>query len=75
MTIFGNVGFMGFPIIFTIWRRSASVCFAVPASVQHTDIHIWYGKCAKAAVKRSGAVKKSGRESIEQIFNIGVIFV
>jgi hypothetical protein len=71
MTIFGNVGFMGFPIISSLYGGGALLyasLFLLPYNILIYTYGVW------EMCKSSGAVKKSGRESIKQIFNIGVIF-
>lgn len=71
MTIFGNVGFMGFPIISSLYGGGALLyasLFLLPYNILIYTYGVW------EMCKSSGVVKKSGRESIKQIFNIGVIF-
>ena len=75
MTIFGNVGFMGFPIISSLYGGGALLyasLFLLPYNILIYTYGVW--EMCKSSGEGSGAVKKSGRESIEQIFNIGVIF-
>ena len=75
MTIFGNVGFMGFPIISSLYGGGALLyasLFLLPYNILIYTYGVW--EMCKSSGECSGAVKKSGRESIEQIFNIGVIF-
>lgn len=75
MTIFGNVGFMGFPIISSLYGGGALLyasLFLLPYNILIYTYGVW--EMCKSSGEGSGAVKKSGRESIKQIFNIGVIF-
>lgn len=75
MTIFGNVGFMGFPIISSLYGGGALLyasLFLLPYNILIYTYGVW--EMCKSSSEGSGAVKKSGRESIKQIFNIGVIF-
>ncbi len=75
MTIFGNVGFMGFPIIYSLYGGGALLyasLFLLPYNILIYTYGVW--EMCKSSGEGSGAVKKSGRESIKQIFNIGVIF-
>lgn len=75
MTIFGNVGFMGFPIISSLYGGGALLyasLFLLPYNILIYTYGVW--EMCKSSGESSGAVKKSGRESIKQIFNIGVIF-
>lgn len=75
MTIFGNVGFMGFPIISSLYGSGALLyasLFLLPYNILIYTYGVW--EMCKSSCEGSGAVKKSGRESIKQIFNIGVIF-
>lgn len=75
MTIFGNVGFMGFPIISSLYGGGA-LLYASLFLLPYNILIYTYGvlEMCKSSGEGSGAVKKSGRESIKQIFNIGVIF-
>ena len=75
MTIFGNVGFMGFPIISSLYGGGALLyasLFLLPYNILIYTYGVW--EMCKSSGEGSGAVKKSGRESIKQMFNIGVIF-
>lgn len=75
MTIFGNVGFMGFPIISSLYGGGTLLyasLFLLPYNILIYTYGVW--EMCKSSGEGSGAVKKSGRESIKQIFNIGVIF-
>lgn len=75
MTIFGNVGFMGFPIISSLYGGGALLyasLFLLPYNILIYTYGVW--EMCKSSGEGSGAVKKPGRESIKQIFNIGVIF-
>ena len=75
MTIFGNVGFMGFPIISSLYGSGALLyasLFLLPYNILIYTYGVW--EMCKSSGEGSGTVKKSGKESLKQIFNIGVIF-
>lgn len=80
MTVFGNIGFMGFPIISAVYGQGA-LLYATPFIIALNVLIYTYGISVmrvKSAEKNVGEISSGGKDSemidmIKKIFNVGVI--
>lgn len=70
MTVFSNIGFMGFPVISALYGNGA-LLYAALFMIPYNILIYTYGVNAMSTEKKEGAEK--GSSKLGRIFNIGVI--
>ena len=70
MTVFSNIGFMGFPVVAALYGNEA-LLYASLFSIPYNVLIYTYGVAAMAKVEDKEKLK--GSLSLQKIFNVGVI--